>query len=111
MDTYGKLELYITCSHNKKRSYAIKDNPQASLHASPTTPVDKAQQANTALREIYFAGGCFWGVEAYFERLPGVINVLSGYANGRTEHPTYEQVIYADTGHAETIQVDRKSVV
>ncbi len=105
LDAEGNFERLIPGSLNKKQILALKDNPQATLHASPTTPVDKAQQANTALREIYFAGGCFWGVEAYFERLPGVINVLSGYANGRTEHPTYEQVIYADTGHAETIQV------
>ena len=104
-DEQGDFVRLIPGSLNKAQILALKDNPQADLHASPTTPADKAQTAQTALREIYFAGGCFWGVEAYFERLPGVINVLSGYANGRTEHPTYQQVIYADTGHAETIQV------
>ncbi|MBE0450743.1 MAG: peptide-methionine (S)-S-oxide reductase MsrA [Clostridia bacterium] len=57
------------------------------------------------LREIYLAGGCFWGVEAYMERIPGVYEVTSGYANGDTENPTYEEVIYDDTGHAETVHV------
>ncbi len=56
-------------------------------------------------REIYLAGGCFWGVEAYFERLEGVIEVVSGYANGRTENPGYNDVIHKNTGHAETVKV------
>jgi len=57
------------------------------------------------LKEIYFAGGCFWGVEEYFARIPGVYDVTSGYANGKTLNPTYEQVISQATGHAETIHV------
>ena len=44
------------------------------------------------LKEIYFAGGCFWGVEEYFSRIPGVYDAVSGYANGNTEQPTYEEV-------------------
>lgn len=59
----------------------------------------------TNTKTIYLAGGCFWGVEAYFERLPGVIDVISGYANGKTRQPKYEEVIYNGTGHAETIEV------
>lgn len=55
-------------------------------------------------RTIYLAGGCFWGVEAYMERIDGVIDAVSGYANGRTDHPSYEQVI-AGSGHAETVKV------
>lgn len=57
------------------------------------------------LREIYFAGGCFWGIEEYFSRLPGVYDVTSGYANGTTENPTYNEVCSGKTGHAETVQV------
>ncbi|MDR1945840.1 MAG: peptide-methionine (S)-S-oxide reductase MsrA [Desulfovibrio sp.] len=57
------------------------------------------------LREIYFAGGCFWGVEEYFSRIPGVRGVSVGYANGTTKNPTYEQVCSGKTGHAETIHV------
>ena len=57
------------------------------------------------LKEIYLAGGCFWGVEEYFSRIPGVLEVSSGYANGNTENPSYEDVCYKDTGHAETVCV------
>ena len=57
------------------------------------------------LKDIYFAGGCFWGVEKYFSRIPGVYDVTSGYANGSTENPSYEDVCYGDTGHAETVHV------
>ena len=54
---------------------------------------------------IYLAGGCFWGVEAYMERIEGVVHASSGYANGNTENPTYEDVIYRNTNHAETVEV------
>lgn len=57
------------------------------------------------LKEIYLAGGCFWGLEAYITRIPGVYDVTSGYANGLTENPSYEDLIYNDSGHAETVHV------
>ncbi|MBC2852112.1 peptide-methionine (R)-S-oxide reductase MsrB [Cetobacterium sp. 8H] len=57
------------------------------------------------IQEIYLAGGCFWGVEAYVEKIEGVIDTVSGYANGKTENPTYEDVVYRGTGHAETVRV------
>ena len=56
-------------------------------------------------KEIYLAGGCFWGVEAYFRRIDGILAAESGYANGHTEHPTYEQVCREHTGHAETVRL------
>ena len=56
-------------------------------------------------KTIYLAGGCFWGCQKYFDRLPGVVETEVGYANGRTEHPTYEQVKHENTGHAETVRV------
>ena len=56
-------------------------------------------------KNIYFAGGCFWGVEEYFSRIPGVHDVGSGYANGNTENPSYEDVVYRGSGHAETVHV------
>ncbi len=54
-------------------------------------------------REIWLAGGCFWGVEAYFARLDGVLRTSVGYANGSGVHPSYEEI--ASTGHAETAQI------
>ncbi|EGY52647.1 methionine-S-sulfoxide reductase/methionine-R-sulfoxide reductase [Neisseria shayeganii 871] len=57
------------------------------------------------IRDIYLAGGCFWGVEAYFRRIEGIVSAVSGYANGRTEHPSYEQVCRENSGHAETVRL------
>ena len=51
-------------------------------------------------------GGCFWCMEAVFERLPGVISVTSGFAGGRTANPTYEQICAGGTGHAEVTQIE-----
>lgn len=58
-----------------------------------------------AAKEIYFAGGCFWGVAEYYSRVPGVVASVSGYANGMLANPTYEQVCGGATGHAETVRV------
>lgn len=54
---------------------------------------------------IYLAGGCFWGTEKYFSLINGVVSTEVGYANGTTENPSYEDVIYKNTGHAETVKV------
>jgi len=53
----------------------------------------------------YFAGGCFWGLEHYFQKGPGVIDAASGYMQGRQEKPTYADVCSHETGHAETVKV------
>jgi peptide-methionine (S)-S-oxide reductase len=52
-----------------------------------------------------FGAGCFWGVEAAFRRVPGVLNVVSGYSGGQTQNPTYRDVCSDTTGHAEVVQV------
>jgi methionine-S-sulfoxide reductase len=53
-----------------------------------------------------FAGGCFWGVEAYFKRVKGVVRATSGYTGGTTTSPSYEQVCTGRTGHAESVRVE-----
>lgn len=60
---------------------------------------------NFSLREIYLAGGCFWGAEKYLSLVSGIVETEVGYANGNTENPTYEDVCYGNTGHAETVKV------
>ena len=57
------------------------------------------------MKEIYLAGGCYWGVEKYLSNIKGVMETTVGFANGDTHHPTYEQVRYENTGHAETVKV------
>ena len=57
------------------------------------------------LHTLYLAGGCFWGLEAFLKRLPGVRRTVAGYANGSTENPSYRDVCNWNTGHAETVAV------
>lgn len=57
------------------------------------------------LATAIFAGGCFWCMEADFEKLPGVVRVESGYTGGKTANPSYEQVSMGSTGHTEAVRV------
>ena len=73
--------------------------PAADPAANPTT------DSNTAKASAIFAGGCFWCIEADFEKLPGVIEAESGYTAGKTPNPTYETVSAGSTGHTEAVRV------
>jgi peptide-methionine (S)-S-oxide reductase len=69
--------------------------------AAPAAPAPVPAGAATAI----FAGGCFWCIEKDFEKLPGVIEVESGYTAGKTPNPSYEQVSSGGTGHTEAVRV------
>jgi len=77
---------------------APADPPPPPMNTIPATPM--------LLERATFGGGCFWCVEAVFERIPGVRSVVSGYAGGHTESPTYKEVCAGDTGHAEVVQIE-----
>ncbi|WXR61965.1 peptide-methionine (S)-S-oxide reductase MsrA [Peptostreptococcaceae bacterium AGR-M142] len=58
------------------------------------------------MKKIVLAGGCFWGVEAYFKKINGVINTKVGYSNGHTKDPTYKEVCTSITGYAEACYIE-----
>ena len=65
--------------------------------------INKSNKGNT--KEIYLAGGCFWGLEKYLSLVKGIVDTEAGYANGKTENPSYEDVCHKESGHAETVKV------
>ena len=113
LDANGQLARVVKGSLNEQQALALMANPDADLGKLQTAfykpgaqsgHSKKAQAMNT--RTIYLAGGCFWGLEAYFQRVPGVIDAVSGYANGKSSaRPSYEDVSYRHSGHAETVRV------
>ncbi|WP_029032686.1 peptide-methionine (S)-S-oxide reductase MsrA [Salinarimonas rosea] len=72
----------------------------ATLVAAPAA----AQEGDDTARAV-FAGGCFWCVEADFDKVPGVLETTSGYVGGSLENPTYRQVTAGGTGHAEAVEI------
>ncbi len=65
----------------------------------------KKNAVTSSLKKAYFAGGCFWGVEYYLEKIKGVKEVTSGFMGGNMSNPSYKDVIYKNTGHLETVEV------
>ena len=63
------------------------------------------------MKTIYLAGGCFWGVQHYFDQFDGILKTIVGYANGKTQNPEYKDVKAGLTGHAETLEVKYDNTV
>jgi len=76
------------------------------LAAGSTSAQDEAPASESGERAAaVFAGGCFWCTESDFDKVPGIVSTTSGYAGGRVENPTYEQVSGGGTGHLESVRV------
>jgi peptide-methionine (S)-S-oxide reductase len=86
-------------SKSKSKKSTTRAKSRTSSADNSATPQSKPEYAT-------FGAGCFWHVEAAFERLPGVISAVSGYAGGHVRFPSYEMVHEGDTGHAEVVMVE-----
>ncbi len=67
--------------------------------------VPAVQELGRNISRAIYAGGCFWGVEYFMQQKKGVISVTSGYIGGQTDNPTYKEVCYENTGHAEAVEI------
>jgi len=79
--------------------------PSADAGKLTITSGESSKVVISKYKKIYFAGGCFWCMEESFDKVNGVIKVISGYSGGKLRNPTYEDVIYKDTGHVEAVEI------
>ena len=93
------------CMREKGSGGETKASPPAGVAGQAEGAVGAALSGGDGLETATFAGGCFWCIDAPFEDLDGVRNVVSGYSGGSVRNPTYEQVSTGATGHLETVQV------
>ena len=92
------VSLYVFTAGLKKKEETLS-NDETTQYSGKVSNI--SQSGN--LKEIYLAGGCFWGLEAYMQKIDGVEDAVSGYANGKTKNPKYQDL--HTSGHAETVKI------
>ena len=90
--------VYVFAMYFKNKDKTLANNDTTEFTVNDNNTVDSGK-----LKEIYLAGGCFWGLEAYMQKIKGVEDAVSGYANGKTDNPSYKDL--HTSGHAETVKV------
>ncbi len=90
------VSVFAMYFKNKDKTLTNDDTTEFTVNDNNTVDSGK-------LKEIYLAGGCFWGLEAYMQKIKGVEDAVSGYANGKTQNPSYKDL--HTSGHAETVKV------
>jgi peptide-methionine (S)-S-oxide reductase len=91
---------------NNTESTKARTDSSGSDGEKGKTGTEAKTKTKPKIEKATFGGGCFWCMEAVFERIPGVKSVVSGYAGGNVANPTYEMVCTGLTGHAEVIQIE-----
>lgn len=108
MLTIIAMALSVSCSSangGTKQATNTQTEQRKKFAKLPYNPNLALQFDDANLAEIHLAGGCFWGLESYMSRVYGVKDVSSGYANGQTSNPSYQDVTRGGSGHAETVKV------
>jgi hypothetical protein len=90
--------VYAFAMYFKNKDKILTNDDTTEFTVNDNNTVDSGK-----LKEIYLAGGCFWGLEAYMQKIKGVEDAVSGYANGKTDNPSYKDL--HTSGHAETVKV------
>ena len=97
-----RLTLLLLASLLATTACSAKANPAAAV---PAPVVDAARPSASGRQTAVIAGGCFWGIQAVFQHVKGVISATSGYSGGSAKTAEYETVSTGETGHAESVQI------